>query len=55
MSDDVVVYLFVFGPILLLALVGMRPKRRPKNKRVGLPTPQPDPRSSIDQFKRIVR
>jgi hypothetical protein len=52
-SDDVVVYLFVFGPMLLLALAGMRPRRRPRNKRTSLPTPRPDERSSIEQFKRM--
>lgn len=37
----------------LMVLMTMRPRRR--NKRNGLPTPRPDERNSIEQFKRIVQ
>jgi hypothetical protein len=41
------------GAFLLLCVLSAASSRPKRNRRVGLPAPKPDPRSSIEQFKRI--
>lgn len=50
--NDVLVWLSVWA-VGMLAIVGYRWRPKRRNRRVGLPDPRPDPRSSIEQFKRI--
>lgn len=43
------------GITSLIAVIVSEVRKGPGNRRVGLPTPRPDSRSSIEQFKRIVQ
>jgi hypothetical protein len=53
MTDGEVLAWRLIAVVALIALISMRPRRRPRNKRTGLPIPRPDDRSSIEQFKRM--
>lgn len=41
------------GLVVLGGTVTRALRKAPRNRRTGLPAPQPDERSSIEQFKRI--
>lgn len=41
------------GIFSLIAWIVIEVRKGPRNKRVSLPQPRPDERSSIEQFKRI--